>query len=40
MQHGRLGLTGFVSEPITLADIEGAFDKMHQGDVLRSVVVL
>jgi S-(hydroxymethyl)mycothiol dehydrogenase len=37
--QGRLDLDGFVSETITLDDIEGAFEKMHQGDVLRSVVL-
>ena len=39
-QQGRLDLDAFVSERITLDDIEAAFDKMHHGDVLRSVVVL
>jgi len=29
-----------VSEEIGLGDIETAFEKMHRGDVLRSVVVL
>jgi S-(hydroxymethyl)mycothiol dehydrogenase len=29
-----------VSETIGLGDVEAAFDKMHRGDVLRSVVVL
>ncbi len=38
--QGRLPLDKFVSEEITLTDIESAFDKMHRGDVLRSVVVL
>ncbi len=38
--QGRLDLDAFVSEEIGIGDIEGAFDKMHQGDVLRSVVVL
>lgn len=37
--QGRLDLDGFVSEKIALDDIEEAFDKMHRGDVLRSVVV-
>ncbi len=39
-QQGRLDLDAFVSERIGLDDIESAFDKMHHGDVLRSVVVL
>ncbi|MGV8846283.1 S-(hydroxymethyl)mycothiol dehydrogenase [Tessaracoccus sp.] len=38
-QQGRLDLDAFVSEEIGLDDVEGAFTKMHQGDVLRSVVV-
>ena len=39
-QQGRLDLDAFVSEEITLDDVEAAFEKMHHGDVLRSVVVL
>jgi S-(hydroxymethyl)mycothiol dehydrogenase len=39
-QQGRLDLDAFVSERIGLDDVESAFDKMHSGDVLRSVVVL
>lgn len=38
--QGRFPLDRFVSETITLADVESAFDKMQHGDVLRSVVVL
>ncbi|MDQ1604251.1 MAG: S-(hydroxymethyl)mycothiol dehydrogenase [Actinomycetota bacterium] len=38
--QGRLDLDRFVSETIGLDDIEEAFDKMHRGEVLRSVVVL
>jgi S-(hydroxymethyl)mycothiol dehydrogenase len=38
--QGRLPLEKFVSEEIGLDDIESAFEKMHRGDVLRSVVVL
>ncbi|MEM8621250.1 MAG: S-(hydroxymethyl)mycothiol dehydrogenase [Actinomycetota bacterium] len=38
--QGRLDLDRFVSETIELGDVEAAFDKMHHGDVLRSVVVL
>jgi S-(hydroxymethyl)mycothiol dehydrogenase len=36
---GRLPLEKFVSETIGIGDVEAAFDKMHHGDVLRSVVV-
>jgi S-(hydroxymethyl)mycothiol dehydrogenase len=36
----RLPLDAFVSEKIGIDGIEAAFDKMHRGDVLRSVVVL
>jgi S-(hydroxymethyl)mycothiol dehydrogenase len=39
-QQGRLDLDAFVSEEIGIEDIEAAFDKMHHGDVLRSVVLL
>ncbi|RKT88894.1 S-(hydroxymethyl)mycothiol dehydrogenase [Saccharopolyspora antimicrobica] len=38
--QGRLPLEKFVTEEISLDDVEGAFEKMHRGDVLRSVVVL
>jgi S-(hydroxymethyl)mycothiol dehydrogenase len=38
-RQGRLDLDSFVSETIPLDDVEKAFEKMHQGDVLRSVVV-
>ncbi|HEY5847491.1 MAG TPA: S-(hydroxymethyl)mycothiol dehydrogenase [Microlunatus sp.] len=37
--QGRLPLDAFVTEKIGIGDIEAAFDKMHRGDVLRSVVV-
>ncbi len=37
---GRLDLDGFVTETIGLGDVEKAFEKMHSGEVLRSVVVL
>ena len=36
--QGRLDLDGFVSETIPLDGVEGAFDKMKRGEVLRSVV--
>ena len=38
--QGRLDLGGFVSETISLDDVEEAFHKMERGEVLRSVVVL
>ncbi|WP_040780800.1 S-(hydroxymethyl)mycothiol dehydrogenase [Nocardia pneumoniae] len=38
-RQGRLPLDRFVTERIGLAEVEQAFDKMHTGDVLRSVVV-
>jgi S-(hydroxymethyl)mycothiol dehydrogenase len=36
--QGRLDLDGFVSETISLDGVEGAFEKMKRGEVLRSVV--
>ncbi len=39
-RQGRFDLDGFVSETIGLGDVEAAFEKMHRGEVLRSVVVL
>ena len=39
-QQGRLDLDAFVTETIKLDEVEQAFEKMHDGDVLRSVVVL
>ncbi|MDF9813169.1 S-(hydroxymethyl)mycothiol dehydrogenase [Streptomyces sp. SPB162] len=36
--QGRLDLGAFVTETIGLDDIEKAFARMHEGDVLRSVV--
>ena len=38
--QGRLNLDGFVSETIALDEVEEAFHKMEQGEVLRSVVVM
>ncbi|MDX6349773.1 MAG: S-(hydroxymethyl)mycothiol dehydrogenase [Streptomyces sp.] len=38
--QGRLDLGAFVTETIALDDVEKAFERMHHGDVLRSVVVL
>jgi len=37
--QGRLDLDGFVSETISVNDVEEAFHKMERGEVLRSVVV-
>jgi S-(hydroxymethyl)mycothiol dehydrogenase len=37
--QGRIDLDAFVSEEIRLDQIEAAFDKMHTGGVLRSVVI-
>ncbi|MCV7286674.1 S-(hydroxymethyl)mycothiol dehydrogenase [Mycolicibacterium wolinskyi] len=39
-QQGRLPLERFVSERIKLDEVEDAFHTMHEGKVLRSVVVL
>ena len=39
-QQGRFPLDKFVTEKIGIDGIEAAFEKMHHGDVLRSVVVL
>jgi S-(hydroxymethyl)mycothiol dehydrogenase len=38
-RQGRLDLDAFVSETITLDEIEPAFAKMQRGEVLRSVVI-
>ncbi|WP_055489259.1 S-(hydroxymethyl)mycothiol dehydrogenase [Streptomyces sp. TP-A0356] len=38
--QGRLPLEKFVTETIALDEVEKAFERMHRGDVLRSVVVL
>ncbi|MEY9895614.1 S-(hydroxymethyl)mycothiol dehydrogenase [Catenulispora sp. MAP12-49] len=38
--RGKLDLDAFVSEEIGLGDVEAAFDRMHRGEVLRSVVIL
>ncbi|MFI5877271.1 S-(hydroxymethyl)mycothiol dehydrogenase [Streptomyces sp. NPDC051445] len=38
--QGRLELDAFVTETIALDEVEKAFERMHGGDVLRSVVVL
>ncbi len=39
-RQGRLDLDAFVTERISINQIEEAFDKMHAGSVLRSVVEL
>ncbi|TWE11631.1 S-(hydroxymethyl)mycothiol dehydrogenase [Rudaeicoccus suwonensis] len=39
-RQGRFDLDAFVSERIALDQVEAAFDKMHEGTVLRSVVEL
>ena len=39
-RQGRFDLDTFVTEKIGIRDVEAAFEKMHQGDVLRSVVVM
>ena len=38
--QGRLDLDAFVSETISLDEVEEAFHKMERGEVLRSVVVI
>ncbi|NVM99996.1 S-(hydroxymethyl)mycothiol dehydrogenase [Arthrobacter sp. SDTb3-6] len=39
-KQGKLDLDAFVTERITINDVEAAFAKMGEGSVLRSVVVL
>ncbi|MBX6383355.1 MAG: S-(hydroxymethyl)mycothiol dehydrogenase [Microbispora sp.] len=39
-RQGRLDLDAFVTETIALDQVEEAFEKMHRGEVLRSVVTL
>jgi S-(hydroxymethyl)mycothiol dehydrogenase len=39
-EQGRLPLEKFVTERIGIEDIEAAFEKMHKGTVLRSVIEL
>ena len=38
--QGRFPLDKFVTERISLDDVETAFDNLHHGNVLRSVVIL
>jgi S-(hydroxymethyl)mycothiol dehydrogenase len=37
-KQGNLDLDAFVSERISIDQVEEAFEKMHEGKVLRSVV--
>lgn len=37
--QGRLNLGAFVTETIGIADVEEAFQRMRDGEVLRSVMV-
>ena len=39
-KQGKFNLDAFVSERIGIDDVEAAFTKLHDGDVLRSVVVM
>ena len=39
-KQGRFDLDAFVTEKIGIGDVEAAFEKMHAGEVLRSVVVM
>ena len=39
-KQGRFDLDSFVTERIGIEDVEHAFDRMHEGQVLRSVVTL
>lgn len=39
-QQGKFDLDAFITERIGLGDVESAFEKMHSGQVLRSVVEL
>ncbi|WP_034263392.1 S-(hydroxymethyl)mycothiol dehydrogenase [Actinospica robiniae] len=38
-RRGKLDLDAFVSEEIGIGDVEAAFERMHHGEVLRSVVI-
>ncbi|MER5757280.1 S-(hydroxymethyl)mycothiol dehydrogenase [Streptomyces sp. NPDC002088] len=38
--QGRLDLDAFVTEEIGLADVEAAIERMHHGEMLRSVVII
>jgi S-(hydroxymethyl)mycothiol dehydrogenase len=39
-RQGRFDLDAFVSETITIDEVESAFERMRRGEVLRSVVVM
>ena len=39
-KQGRFDLDAFVTEKIGIGDVEHAFDRMHEGKVLRSVVTM
>ena len=39
-RQGRFDLDAFVTERIGIEEVEAAFDRMHSGGVLRSVVVM
>jgi S-(hydroxymethyl)mycothiol dehydrogenase len=39
-RQGRFDLDAFVTEKIGIGDVEEAFEKMHRGEVLRSVVII
>ena len=39
-RQGRFDLDAFVTEKIGIGDVEAAFEKMHRGEVLRSVVII
>ncbi len=39
-RQGRLPLDAFVTERISIDQVENIFKAMHSGDVLRSVVIL
>jgi S-(hydroxymethyl)mycothiol dehydrogenase len=39
-RQGRLDLEAFITETIALDEVEQAFERMHHGNVLRSVVIL
>jgi S-(hydroxymethyl)mycothiol dehydrogenase len=39
-RQGRLDLDAFVTEEIGIGDVEAAFQRMHDGNVLRSVVLM
>jgi S-(hydroxymethyl)mycothiol dehydrogenase len=38
--QGRLDLEALVTETIRLGEVQKAFERMHHGDALRSVMLL